>query len=371
MSVKFAQGIFCLFLSTGMFAQRHSVSAERIYEKANKVVVSIRTTKNDGQVITGSGVVFGKDIIVTNAHVISDAILIEVSKNGKIWKPQYYVVSKSSKDYALLLCENLNIEAPDWAALYDVGNKIYTIGDPLGLKSSMTDGIISQIRILDGISYVQISAPISPGNSGGGLFNDQGELIGITTFKLKDGENLNFALPMFEIAENQEDRIMKKIVGLGANVGARKYIKSSFEKIQSLMQECFLFDADFRFQPIFKGVSSIKLMNNGRIAEIIESSKIENTSKKWGLDPNGPDKIDSVVKYLVPISRIIMTTNHLEKDGKPLVYLVILQGMNEEECIKSDLGINFKSFPIALKTLKSQEMLTELFQELMIRANQE
>ena len=74
-----------------------------------------------------------------------------------------------------------------------------TIGSPRGLMNTVSDGIVSGIRQFDTTSYLQISAPISPGNSGGALLNMKGELLGLTTFKVTESENLNFAISADEV----------------------------------------------------------------------------------------------------------------------------------------------------------------------------
>ncbi len=75
------------------------------------------------------------------------------------------------------------------------------VSSPLGLENSISEGIISGTREKNGVFLIQTTAPISPGNSGGGLFDSEGKLIGITTFKLKGGENLNFAIDSSFVSE--------------------------------------------------------------------------------------------------------------------------------------------------------------------------
>ncbi len=76
-----------------------------------------------------------------------------------------------------------------------VGEHVYTIGSPKGLELTLAEGLVSSKRAIEGGSrFIQTSAPISPGSSGGGLFDAQGNLIGITTFMLRDSQNLNFAI---------------------------------------------------------------------------------------------------------------------------------------------------------------------------------
>jgi tetratricopeptide (TPR) repeat protein len=82
-----------------------------------------------------------------------------------------------------------------------VGQHVHAIGAPKGLEQTMSEGLISSLRPYEGSQYIQTSAAISPGSSGGGLFDDQGRLVGITTFQFIEGQNLNFALPVDWIGE--------------------------------------------------------------------------------------------------------------------------------------------------------------------------
>ena len=92
--------------------------------------------------------------------------------------------------------ENIRIANSD---LLKVGQKIYAIGSPLGLENTMTEGLISGLRYTkDEGSFIQISAAISHGSSGGAVVNSNGELIGISTATIAKGQNINFAIPVNE-----------------------------------------------------------------------------------------------------------------------------------------------------------------------------
>ena len=82
-----------------------------------------------------------------------------------------------------------------------VGEEVVAIGNPLSLESTVSNGIVSAIRTIEdeGGKFVQITAPISPGSSGGPLFNMAGRVVGITTSHLRNGENLNFAVPINDV----------------------------------------------------------------------------------------------------------------------------------------------------------------------------
>jgi S1-C subfamily serine protease len=79
-----------------------------------------------------------------------------------------------------------------------IGETVIAIGAPSGFSNTLSTGIVSQLRVLDGRKLVQTTAAISGGSSGGGLFDEKGNLIGITTFRIRDAESLNFAISIDE-----------------------------------------------------------------------------------------------------------------------------------------------------------------------------
>ncbi|MGE3673481.1 MAG: S1C family serine protease, partial [Polyangiaceae bacterium] len=83
-----------------------------------------------------------------------------------------------------------------------MGQKVIVIGNPLGLKATLSEGIVSGVREMDDKTKVlQITAPISPGSSGGPIFNEYGEVIGISTFVILGGSNLGFGMPVRYLKE--------------------------------------------------------------------------------------------------------------------------------------------------------------------------
>lgn len=110
-------------------------------------------------------------------------------------------------DIALLKVEDMDkhfevsyLELGDIDEIMD-GQNIVVIGSPKGLTNTIGEGVISAIRTDEKRTDIQITAPLSEGSSGGALLNRKGQLIGITTYKIKDGENLNFAISLEDIID--------------------------------------------------------------------------------------------------------------------------------------------------------------------------
>jgi hypothetical protein len=176
--------------------------AASVFRRASPSVVVVHAFGKDNKKAQGSGVIFDSDTslwpgswVVSNAHVVRGAAKVIVSQSTKRFDAvvEYY---DSDLDLAILRISGVRLTAAPvrGAADIDVGTAVFAIGSPLGLENSITEGVVSGRRIRDEIPIIQTSAAISPGSSGGGLFDSNGQLIAVTTFQLKGGENLNFAV---------------------------------------------------------------------------------------------------------------------------------------------------------------------------------
>ena len=108
------------------------------------------------------------------------------------------VVAKDvSHDLIILRADSESAPALPVAACNDVtvGDRVYAVGNPEGLEGTFSEGIVSAVRDVDGEQFLQITAPISPGSSGGPVLNTRGEVVGVSRATLKEGQNLNFAVP--------------------------------------------------------------------------------------------------------------------------------------------------------------------------------
>ena len=196
-----------------------SESAKKVFRQAApSVVVVLALGRNGATTGQGSGVVVGRTEVVTNCHVVEEAASLAVRQasdhtGGTTWRMKASVLAQNDeRDLCLLHVEELSDPpAPTTARLgsaktLSVGEEVYAIGAPRGLELSLSRGIVSQLRGVLGKRrgpLIQTDAAISSGSSGGGLFNANGELVGITTFKWR-GENLNFALPADWVQELRE-----------------------------------------------------------------------------------------------------------------------------------------------------------------------
>lgn len=174
-----------------------SLSPQSLFARVSPSVFVVRATGQDqGEVMQGSAVAVAADRVATNCHVVKYSPRIRVSRGETSWNATLLRADRQH-DLCLLDVPGLNarplpIRKSESLA---VGEKVYAIGAPEGLELTLTDGLISSLRYFEEGRIIQTSAPISHGSSGGGLFDVEGKLVGITTFQVKDGQNLNFALP--------------------------------------------------------------------------------------------------------------------------------------------------------------------------------
>ncbi len=147
----------------------------------------------------GSGVMIGRDgYIVTNHHVISDGRVygVRIENDQQIYFTDQLVKYHRDFDLAVIKIDRKLEPIPvfnDPKGLVR-GQKVVAIGSPHGLFNTVSDGIISGFRNVDGIDMIQFTAPVSPGSSGGALLNMYGELIGISRMIRNDAQNINLAV---------------------------------------------------------------------------------------------------------------------------------------------------------------------------------
>ena len=196
---------------TGVTVELKSASGEpltctQIYEKNARSIVSIES-ESRREYSTGTGIILTADgYIVTNAHVVAGAERVRVVFFNNDMLDAALVGFDADEDLAVLKVEAQGLTPAEFGDSFELrcGDPVAAIGDPLGYRSTITDGIISaldrEVRV-DGttMALIQTSAAINFGNSGGALINQYGQVVGITTIKIvtDDGsaEALGFAIP--------------------------------------------------------------------------------------------------------------------------------------------------------------------------------
>lgn len=236
MRFKYIPFILLLF-SSAVFSQDLSIptekihngdlNAEQIIETNKPALISIwyhtnnyysyySYTTTDTTLLNGSGFIIDESgIIGTNYHVVDgiDSLLVKTS-DGTFYDAELLIVDEKN-DMALLRLKNTNGAKFPTVKLGNsdnakVGQDVFAIGSPFGYEYTISQGIVAGIRedekvsFTDPVTYmpiekrfskvIQITAAISPGNSGGALFNTKGEVIGITTYTFTGYGNLNFAI---------------------------------------------------------------------------------------------------------------------------------------------------------------------------------
>ncbi len=187
--VKFAALVPALLMACASSA--YAGDAASVYAKAKGAVVTVRAGKMDG-----SGFVIGDGtLVMTCYHVVKGATKIRVDEAGK--EAVKLVGFDAKHDVALLALgkplkahlEFRNGPPPE------PGTKVYAIGTSLGfLDHTISEGIVSGRREMDEVSYLQISAAVSHGNSGGPVLDDEARIVGMADFAYEEGQNLNFAI---------------------------------------------------------------------------------------------------------------------------------------------------------------------------------
>ena len=180
----------------------------QIFEKASVSIVTVSTQDRAGKPLGfGSGVVIKPQTVVTNCHVLQKArtIAVRVGKQSFAAQLEFPDVER---DLCQLKVAGLQLPPAELipTSALKVGMRVYAIGNPKALELTLSEGLISSLRdSKDGAPLIQTTAAMSPGSSGGGLFDSYGRLVGITTWGFtRDAQSLNFANPVdwiFELPE--------------------------------------------------------------------------------------------------------------------------------------------------------------------------
>jgi len=194
-----------LLIVVALVTFQESLAQENLPELVKRVkpaIVAIVTYDASGApLMTGSGFFLRPGQVVTNLHVIRGARRCEVKTldgKGRVYPVAGVLDVDEEGDLAMLSVELPPSRVRSSALanqLPEEGEKIFVIGNPLKLEGSVSDGIVSAVRELPNIGkIIQITAPISHGNSGSPVYNLKGEVVGVVTIKVTNGQNINLAI---------------------------------------------------------------------------------------------------------------------------------------------------------------------------------
>ena len=176
-----------------------ALTPEKLYQKVLPAVMRLEVKSQSGENFIGSAVLaMADDVVFTAWHVVADARSVcAVFADGQRVNVMGCIDHDGGRDLALLKLEKRlpHRRAALGRKLPSVAARAYVIGSPKGYDFSISDGLISQIRSVNGFQQYQLSCPISPGNSGSPVFNHRGEVIGITSWTKVGAQNLSFAIP--------------------------------------------------------------------------------------------------------------------------------------------------------------------------------
>lgn len=187
-----------------------------LVRRVKSSVVSVLTYDAKGEpLISGTGFFIRPGEVVTNMHVIKGAQRVEIHTldgKGRTYPVAGALAIDDEADLALLsvnLPEERSRPLPLATSLPEEGEQIFLIGNPLRMEGSVSDGIVSAVREVPDLGrIIQITAPVSHGNSGSPLFNMYGQVIGIVTVKVTNGQNINLALGATRIAALEAGKLI-------------------------------------------------------------------------------------------------------------------------------------------------------------------
>ena len=189
--------------SSATTLQNQPLSPQEIYTKASQsVVVVLAFNKKEHDISLGSGVVLPDGNIATACHMIKDPSKVSVR-----YKQEEYPAAIQYTDWDRDIC-SLEVDgllappAPVGSTMgLSIGDKVYAVGAPWGLELRLSEGIVSNLRSFENGQYIQTTAATFPGSSGGGLFDEKGHLLGLSSFRRTDEEGMSFFLPVEWITE--------------------------------------------------------------------------------------------------------------------------------------------------------------------------
>ena len=205
--------VFLFLISAATVSAQQSLP--ELVRRVKPAVVYIVTYDADGEpLMTGSGFFIDHYKVVTNLHVIRGASRVEIKVldgKGRSYPAAGLLDVDTEGDLALMRVDmpQDRVRSIELATdLPDEGEAIFVIGNPLKLEGSVSDGIVSAVREVPNVGrIIQITAPISHGNSGSPVFNLRGQVLGVVTVKVTNGQNINLAISAARVRDMHGENV--------------------------------------------------------------------------------------------------------------------------------------------------------------------
>ena len=218
-------------------SEEDKMKALNLEKISESTALIISGSKNNMK--TGSGFFIKKNLLVTNSHVVENAIIREGFKIVYIETQQKirdvgYVFAEDKKNDLAIIKTIKSIHKPLYLGNYSqvqMGDEIFVLGSPHGLFGTLSKGIVSAKRKSEDFQLLQITAPISRGSSGSPVLSKDLKVVAIAASIIENGQNINFAIPVIYlkklIRENEEALIKISKIDLGSKLGLKKNILDS------------------------------------------------------------------------------------------------------------------------------------------------
>ena len=284
-----------------------SLPLQDIYEENIPSVVSIATQTRTGSA-SGTGVVLTADgYIVTNAHVVEDAVSATVLLTDGRELEARLVGADTISDLAVLHVEASDLDPAEFgdSGVLRVGDSVAAIGDPLGvgLRGTLTNGIVSAINRDVSVSgrtmtLIQTNAAINSGNSGGPLINCYGQVVGINTMKIGDYMNANGVEGLgFAIPSSTVKGIVDQLISQGY-VSGRPYLGISGEAVSTLYQYYYRLPQGLFIKEVVPGSDAeLKGLESGDILISIDGHSVTSADELTALlyEYEVGDKLNAII----------------------------------------------------------------------------
>ncbi|MBX3748361.1 MAG: serine protease [Verrucomicrobiae bacterium] len=192
------RGAMALTLVAGAACGGAELSPPEVYDRVVASTLALRVTDANGERFVGAGfLAFRPDRVVTAWHVVRGVREIEATYSDGTRAEVLGVVGHSERHDLALLEVRPTARTPLTMRQDDprIASRLYAIGSPRGYSFSISDGLLSQVRMIDGFPQYQLTCAFSPGNSGGPVVDGFGEVVGVSAWSKVGGQNLNFAIP--------------------------------------------------------------------------------------------------------------------------------------------------------------------------------